>query len=447
MDLEDILQSRNRQIAECRDLIMSLDSIEDLDERNELKSLLRRKKNLLVELNAENYQDTIKELKIINEKIYVSSNVIRSNINRIKEVKIVDKQSSISSNVIRRKINNFLDFRNLNPILINLATKESELKFRDIFKFALKHQFITTFIFLLIGGFIFGIYFSKIDYFPLLNKESFIYFLFLLSSIGILYTFSLIIIPIVIGIMFSKIFQIEYIKKDKKIFFIFFIIVASFIFFIIYPDKSIDQIIFTLVFLSLIYYILYKILNNITNYIIIFIYIYFIILLFIFFFYFISQLSEYISQRKNLISMLIFLAPVFLMLFTLNPKRAKLILYTMYLTYGFCILTSMSPDIIEQLHLGNYTPDALILKPGAKDIIPSDYPFLNNTLKKPKILSNIGDEYYIELKTTPNKALRLSIPKNLVLSEQNEVEEEVDEAKDTKEQSKPEEKMSQKTSQ
>lgn len=336
-----------------------------------------------------------------------------------------------------------MDFRNLNPILINLTTKDSELKFRDIFKFFLNNQFITTFIFLLIGGFVFSIYFLEIDYFPVLNKESFIYFLFLLSGIGILYTLSFLIIPIIIGIIFSKIFQIEYIKEDKKIFFVFFILVASFIFFIIYPDKNIDQIIFILVFLSLICYISYKILNNITNYIIIFIYIYIILLLLIIFFYFINQLGEYISQRKNLISMLIFLAGVFLMLFTLNPKRAKLILYIMYLTYGFCLLISMSPDVMKQLHFGNYTPDVLILKSKAKDIIPSNFPYLNNTLKKPKILSNIGDEYYIELETAPNKTLRLSIPKNLVLSEQNKVEEKPKETKDTTKPSKPKENISQ----
>lgn len=443
MDLKDILQSRNKQIDECRDLIKSLNNIKDSNKCDELKSLLRRKKDLLVELNAENYQDTIKELKIINEKIYVSSNIIRSNINRIKELKIINEEISILSNIIRSKINNLLDFRNLNPILINLTTKDSELKFRDIFKFFLNNQFITTFIFLLIGSFVFSIYFLEIDYFPVLNKESFIYFLFLLSGIGILYTLSFLIIPIIIGIIFSKIFQIEYIKEDKKIFFVFFILVASFIFFIIYPDKNIDQIIFILVFLSLICYISYKILNNITNYIIIFIYIYIILLLLIIFFYFINQLGEYISQRKNLISMLIFLAGVFLMLFTLNPKRAKLILYIMYLTYGFCLLISMSPDVMKQLHFGNYTPDVLILKPETKDIIPSNFPYLNNTLKKPKILSNIGDEYYIELETAPNKTLRLSIPKNLVLSEQNKVEEKPKETKDTTKPSKPKENISQ----
>lgn len=80
---------------------------------------------------------------------------------------------------------------------------------------------------------------------------------------------------------------------------------------------------------------------------------------------------------------------------------------------------------MKQLHIGNYTPDVLILKKEAKAIIPSGFLDSNNTLKKPKVLSNIGDEYYIELKTAPNKTLRLSIPKNLVLSEQNEAEENV----------------------
>lgn len=184
MDLKDILQSRNRQIAECRDSIMSLDNIEDPDARSELKSLLYRKKELLEELNPENYQYTIKELKNINEKIYIFSNIIR--------------------NIIAE----FKKFRNINPILTNLAIKESELKFIDIIKFGINHQFITTFIFLLIGGCVFGVYFLDIGYFPSLNKESFIYFLFLLSSIGILYSLLLLFIPFIIQKIFSKVFEI-----------------------------------------------------------------------------------------------------------------------------------------------------------------------------------------------------------------------------------------------
>lgn len=199
MDLKDILQSRNRQIAECRDSIMSLDNIEDPDARSELKSLLYRKKELLEELNSENYQYTIKELKNINEKIYIFSNIIRNNY--------------VSSNIIRNIIAEFKKFRNINPILTNLATKESELKFIDIIKFGINHQFITTFIFLLIGGFVFGVYFLDIGYFPSLNKESFIYFLFLLSSIGILYSVLLLFIPFVIQKIFSKVFEIQCIKR------------------------------------------------------------------------------------------------------------------------------------------------------------------------------------------------------------------------------------------
>lgn len=424
MDLEDILQSRNRQIAECRDLIMSLDSIEDLDERNELKSLLRRKKNLLVELNAENYQDTIKELKIINEKIYVSSNIIRNEITKFKE------------------------FNKFNPILAKLAIKESELKFIDIFKFALKHQFITTIIFFFIGGFIFGAYFKLIDYFPVLNKESFIYFLLLLSAIGLLYVSLFLFIPIAIQQIFSEIFKIEYIKQDKKMIFIILIlsvpILILIIIFIMDITQNIGQIVFLLIIpLVCIFCIRYIFSKKIISNIIIFIYCYIIILLLFIFIFFVSKLFEDI----RLIIIFIALVLEFLILFALSEKPLGLIPYVVYSIFGIFILIPISPNVMQKLHFGNYSPDTLILKPEAKAIIPSDYPFLNNTLKKPKILSNIGDEYYIELKTTPNKALRLSIPKNLVLSEQNEVEEKVDEAKDTKEQSKPEEKMSQKTSQ
>lgn len=207
MDLEDILQSRNKQIGECRDLIKSLNNIKDSNKCDELKSLLRRKKDLLLELNAENYQDTIKELKIINEQIYISSNIIRNKITRLQE------------------------FQRVNPILAKLATKKKDLKFADIVRFSIKHQFITTFIFFLIGGLIFGIYFQSIDYFPLLNKESFIYFLFFLSTTGILYTFLFLFIPITIQKIFSEIFKIEYMKQDKKLFFIILIILISIIFF------------------------------------------------------------------------------------------------------------------------------------------------------------------------------------------------------------------------
>lgn len=84
MDLKDILDSRNKQIAECEDFIISLDRVKDLNGSNELKSLLRSKKDLLIELNAENYKEKIKELKIINDKIYISSNIIINNITKFK---------------------------------------------------------------------------------------------------------------------------------------------------------------------------------------------------------------------------------------------------------------------------------------------------------------------------------------------------------------------------
>lgn len=48
MDLEDILQSRNKQIDECRDLIKSLNNIKDSNKCDELKSLLRRKKRFII---------------------------------------------------------------------------------------------------------------------------------------------------------------------------------------------------------------------------------------------------------------------------------------------------------------------------------------------------------------------------------------------------------------
>lgn len=422
MDLEDILQSRNKQIAECRDLIMYLDSIEDSDERNELKSLLHRKKDLLLELNAENYQDTIKELKIINEQIYISSNIIRNNITRLQE------------------------FRRVNPILAKLATKKKDLKFADIVRFSIKHQFITTFIFFLIGGLIFGIYFQSIDYFPLLNKESFIYFLFFLSTTGILYTFLFLFIPIAIQKIFSEIFKIEYMKQDKKLFFIILIILISIIFFKII-DLTKTYIILSLVMPLAILYISYRFSSNFANLLKILISISAIFVLMLFFMSLISQLYEEASQYKILFALLLILIAILAFLFVLNQKLIELILYMIYIIGVVFVLISTSSDVMKQLHFGNYTPDVLILDPKAKDIIPSDSLHSKYTLKKPKILSNIGDEYYIELKTAPNKTLRLSIPKNLVLSEQNEVEEKANETKDTKEQSKPEKNISQKISQ
>lgn len=423
MDLKDILQSRNKEIAECRDLIMSLDSIEDSDEHNELKSLLRRKKNLLVELNAENYQDTIKELKIINEKIYVSSNIIRN------------------------KITKFKEFNKFNPILAKLSIEKNKLKSKDILKFSIKHQFITTFIFLLIGSFVFGAYFLEIDYFPILNKESFIYFLFILSGIGALYVFLFLFIPFIIQKILSKIFQIQYMKKKVKLLFIILPLLISIILFKYINITIANQTIFAVGATLILGFASRICSSNIANFLRILISSLAISLLITFFIPFAIQLPGYIYQHIILLPMSMILTMVFLILFVLYEIRTELILYGVYSLFIISVLISTSSDVMKLLHFGNYSPDTLILKPGAKDIIPSDYPFLNNTLKKPKILSNIGDEYYIELKTKPNKTLRLSIPKNLVLSEQNEVEEKVDETKDTKEQSKPEEKMSQKTSQ
>lgn len=419
MDLEDILQSRNKQIAECRDLIKSLNNIKDSNKCDELKSLLRRKKDLLLELNAENYQDTIKELKIINEKIYISSNIIRNNITKFKE------------------------FKNLNPILVRLATKESELKFRDIFKFALNYQFITTFIFLFIGSFIFGIYFLEIDYFPILNKESFIYFLFLLSSIGLLYSFLFLFIPIVIQKILLEIFKIEYLKTDKRIVYIILILLTPIIILKYFYMPNTNQIILSLGVILILIFLSYMYSNNTINSIKILLFASIIFLLILFFMFSISQF-EYIFRYKILIhTLIILLTAVFLIVFVLFESYINSILYTTYLLFMILILMLTSSDVMKQLQLGNYTSDVLILKPEAKAIIPSDFPFSNNTLKKPKILSNIGDEYYIELETAPNKALRLSIPKNLVLSEQNKVEEKPKETKDTTKPSEPKEKISQ----
>lgn len=420
MDLKDILDSRSRKIAECEDFIISLDRVKDLNGSNELKYLLHIKKDLLAELNTENYKEKIKELKIINDKIYVSSNIIRNNIIKFKE------------------------FEKLNPILVKLATKESELKFTDIFKFALKHQFITTFVFLLIGSFVFGIYFRGIDYFPLLNKESFIYFLFILSGIGLLNISLFLFIPIAIQKLFSEIFKIEYMKQNKKMLFIILILLVPIliliIIFIIDITQNIPQIVFLLIIPSVcIFCIRYVCSKKIISNMIIFIYCYSIMLLLFIFISFIIQLFEDIYLIIQFITLIL----LFLILFALSERPLGLIPYIVYSIFAIFILIPISPNVIKQLHLGNYTPDVLILDPKAKAIIPSDFLHPNNTLKKPKVLSNIGDEYYIELKTAPKKALRLSIPKNLVLSEQIKIEEKPKEAKDTTKPSEPKEKISQ----
>lgn len=130
---------------------------------------------------------------------------------------------------------------------------------------------------------------------------------------------------------------------------------------------------------------------------------------------------------------------MYVILFILYSIYIESILYLIYLIFIIFILILTSSDVIEQIHLGNYTPDALILKKGVKAIIPTGYLDSNYTLNKPKVLSKIGEEYYIELKTSDNKAIRLSIPKDLVLSEQTKIEEKPTQTKDTKEQSKPKE--------
>lgn len=191
-------------------------------------------------------------------------------------------------------------------------------------------------------------------------------------------------------------------------------------------------------------YISYRFSSNFANLLKILISISAIFVLMLFFMSLISQLYEEASQYKILFALLLILIAILAFLFVLNQKLIELILYMIYIVGVVFVLILTSSDVMKQLQLGNYTSDVLILKPEAKAIIPSDFPFLNNTLKKPKILSNIGDEYYIELETKDSKTLRLSIPKNLVLSEQNEVEEK---PKETKKQSKPEEKISQKISQ
>lgn len=132
---------------------------------------------------------------------------------------------------------------------------------------------------------------------------------------------------------------------------------------------------------------------------------------------------SFISQFDLIDTLIILAILIFGILVLLYEKSKELILYIIYLIFTIFILILTSPDTMKQLHFGNYTPDVLILKKEAKTIIPSGFLDSNNTLKKPKVLSNIGDEYYIELQTAPNKTLRLSIPKNLVLSEQNEAKE------------------------
>lgn len=162
------------------------------------------------------------------------------------------------------------------------------------------------------------------------------------------------------------------------------------------------------------------------------------LLLFIFI-SFISQLFE----NKSLTIIFTTLVLEVLIFFALSERPLGLIPYVGYSIFVIFILVLTSSDAMKQLHFGNYTPDVLILDPKAKAIIPSDFLHPNNTLKKPKVLSNIGDEYYIELETAPKKALRLSIPKNLVLSEQIKIEEKPKEAKDTTKPSEPKEKISQ----
>ncbi|MDO7252891.1 hypothetical protein [Helicobacter cappadocius] len=158
------------------------------------------------------------------------------------------------------------------------------------------------------------------------------------------------------------------------------------------------------------------------------------VILLSFFISFISEagLLKYLLEHQYLTALIILLVYVFLALSVIYEKYAELMLYAIYFIFIIIIWIITSSDMIKTLHLGNYTPDVLILDEKAKAIIPANFLDSNNTLKKPKILSNIGDEYYIELTTPDKKVLRLSIPKNLVLSEQVEIEEKQDKPKDIK---------------
>lgn len=436
MDLEDILQSRNKQIAECEYYIeILIKEYNNLNDYNELKNLLQSKKFLLTSLNMQDFKNLPKILKDIDNEIYVYSNIIRSNIKDEKELK------------------------KFNSNFGSLVTKDDKFEYIDIIKFIINNNFLATVGFMFIGTFIFICYFISIEYFPILNKESFLYILIILFSVAIINISILVIMPIFIQLILKQEFQKKYLSKSQTLRIgIFLVFGTALCFGFFMTDNTILKI--TSIILILISAILIScevydteakaifILKK-SLYMLLIIFVIFLLLIIIIF---ILIYGSYISIMKNEdnAKMIIFLIFIYLFIIIINIfqiKGRKKISLVFYIIIVLVSSAFFSSDAMKRLHLGNYTPDVLILKPEAKAIIPSDFPFLNNTLKKPKILSNIGDEYYIELKTTPNKTLRLSIPKNLVLSEQNEVEEKPNETKDTKEQSKPEEKISQKTSQ
>lgn len=431
MDLKDILQSRNKQIDECEYYIeILIKEYNNLNDYNELKNLLQSKKFLLTSLNMQDFKNLPKILKDIDNEIYVYSNILRSNIKDEKELK------------------------KFNSNFGSLVIKDDKFEYIDIIKFIINNNFLATVGFMFIGTFIFICYFISIEYFPILNKESFLYILIILFSVAIINISILVIMPIFIQLILKQEFQKKYLSKSQTLRIgIFLVFGTALCFGFFMTDNTILKI--TSIILILISAILIScevydteakaifILKK-SLYMLIIIFVIFLLLIIIIF---ILIYGSYISIMKNednakMIIFLIFIY-LFIIINIFQIKGRKKISLVFYIIIVLVSSAFFSSDAMKRLHLGNYTPDVLILKPEAKDIIPSNFPYSNNTLKKPKILSNIGDEYYIELETKDNKTLRLSIPKNLVLSEQNKVEEKPKETKDTTKPSEPKEKISQ----
>ncbi|PAF54405.1 hypothetical protein BKH42_00365 [Helicobacter sp. 13S00482-2] len=417
MDVKDILESKDRLIAQCDYHIELLTKeYSDVKYCNELKKLLQSKKKLLSSIKTKNCECSIHRIENIDKKIYICYHIIDNNL----------------------KYYNKIKFR---TNFINILIKNNEFNFYNIIKIGINYKFIATLIFFTIGIFIFGKYFIEIDYFPNLNRENFIYYIILFSINIILFSILFMIYPIILYIVIAPLFKNKWIS-EKKIFSVALIFILPSIVYLL--SLKIDNWIgISLFILTSILAGLYISTNtfNIKNIKIIICYIFYIFIIFILIIvpiFCMNQILILINIEFYKILLLNFL--VLLIFYTtisaaINSILIEKVLVLVLITIPSLIASVSSfPLIIHLLHFGNYTPDALILDPKAKAIIPANFLDANNTLKKPKVLSNMGDEYYIELKISDKKTLHLSIPKNLILSEQTQKEEESDESKDMKNQ-------------
>ncbi|WP_143428779.1 hypothetical protein [Helicobacter sp. 11S02596-1] len=368
-----------------------------LSARNTLIKMLQEKQKLLKNISEKDFDTLSEDFDSINEKIYKQYRWLKS----------INEDTAIRFK-LECIFDSFLNSR------MGIGLSRIKLFIHNL----IKYPFLSFLMFFTIGIIIFTSYFFfKLEYIPNMTRESLLFYLMVLSTTGILAGIIFGILQVLIPLIIEETFRYKSLSKKQVLLLSISMISPAIVMSILdhWNMKSIYWFVCIIVVIMAIFSLYRYILKNIFQSSL---FTLFILLMSIVFFLFIIIFPNYTLEILLIIFYIVALA------FILRGYAYITFIVILFLT-TIIISAIFSSKFISLLHFGNYSPKILVLDTQAKALIPQE---LNNSekiaispdaikIQYPKILSNIGEEYYVAIPDKQNQPHRFTIPRRFILSE------------------------------